>query len=277
MSVYSHSRISTYEQCALKFKYQYIDKIIPLRKETIEAYLGRIVHETLEWLYTQIKNKKTPLIEEVIDYYSKKWEEKYESDTPIIDKRKTQKDYFNKGIKFLIDYYMKYKPFNTNTIEVEKRIVINLDENGKYKIQGFIDRLDYNSEIGEYEIHDYKTTNSVPYKERIDNDRQLALYSIGIKELYGKNVTLVWHFLAHNLKVCSRRTEEQLQELKGKTLSIIKKIESTEEFLPNKSVLCSWCEYKPICPVWGNQPPKTDTQRKLTEKEVREKELDIWD
>src|SRR3989344_3891421 len=183
MSVYSHLRISTYEQCALKFKYQYIDKIIPLRKETIEAYLGRIVHETLEWLYTQIKNKKTPLIEEVIDYYSKKWEEKYESDTPIIDKRKTQKDYFNKGIKFLIDYYMKYKPFNTNTIEVEKRIVINLDENGKYKIQGFIDRLEYNSEIGEYEIHDYKKNNSVPYKERIDNDRQLALYSIGIKEL----------------------------------------------------------------------------------------------
>jgi len=51
---YSHSKLSTFEQCPTKFKYRYIDKIPVEFEKTVEAFLGEIVHETLELLYTEI-------------------------------------------------------------------------------------------------------------------------------------------------------------------------------------------------------------------------------
>ncbi|MBA7628325.1 hypothetical protein ES703_35804 [subsurface metagenome] len=263
MEIYSHSRLSTFEQCRLKYQYKYIDKIIVIEK-SIEAFLGKIVHSTLEWIYTQVKNSKVPTIDEVITHYAVKWEENYKPGIVIVKKELTTTDYFNKGIQFLLNYYTQHKPFGDNTLEVEKRIVIDLDELGKHKIQGFIDRLVHNLEKDEYEIHDYKTGNNLPTQEKIENDRQLALYSIAIKDLFGKEkeVLLVWHYLAHNIKIHSRRTNEQLEQLKKEILELIKKIESTTEFPPNKSVLCDWCEYRSMCSEF-NKPKKEG--------------LDIWD
>jgi len=168
----------------------------------------------------------------------------------IVKENLTPKDYFERGTKFLIDYYNSNKPFDDNTIEIEKRIFIELE--GKYKIQGFIDRLVHNIENNEYEIHDYKTSNNLPKKEQVDNDKQLALYSIAIKEKFGKDkeVSLIWHYLAHDKKINSKRTNEQLEQLKKETIELIKEIEKTTEFPPNKSHLCHWCQYKDICPAW---------------------------
>ena len=257
MPVFSHSRLSTFEQCKLKYKFRYIDKIIPDIEKTIESHLGSVVHSTLEWLYNEVKKKKIPSVDEVVINYSQNWKEDYDEEIPIIKKYMTAKDYFNKGVQFLINYYIKHKPFDDNTLAVEKRILIDLDEEGKYKIIGFIDRLVYNLKTREYEVHDYKTSGRLPSDEQIENDRQLALYSIAIKELYGKEkgVILVWHYLSFNKRIDSRRTNEQLNKLKEDTLKLIKEIEATINFPPKKSNLCHWCEYKPICPAWGNKPP----------------------
>ena len=252
--IYSHSKLSTFEQCPLKYKFKYLDKIKPLIEKTIEAHLGKAVHDTLEWLYNSIKeNKKIPTIDEIITYYSVKWQDEFSDEILIVKKEMSVRDYFNLGIEFLTKYFQRHYPFKENTIECEKMIFLNLDENTK--IQGFIDRLAYNLETGEYEIHDYKTGNHLPTQEKMDNDRQLALYSIAIKELFGKDkeVCLIWHYLAHDQKVCSKRTNEQLEELKKETLELIKEIESKKEFLPNKSKLCDWCGYKEICPAWNSK------------------------
>ena len=40
MVIYSHSRLSTFEQCKLKFKFRYIDKLTPEIENTIEGFLG---------------------------------------------------------------------------------------------------------------------------------------------------------------------------------------------------------------------------------------------
>ena len=250
MAIYSHSKLSTFEQCPLKFKYKYIEKIIPEIEKSIEAHLGSIIHDTLEWLYKEVKVLKLPTIDEVIIYYSKKWHEDFRGEFLIVKKHLTAKDYYNKGIQFLIDYYMQHKPFDDNTLELEKKITIDLDEEGKYKIIGFIDRLAYNLSTREYEVHDYKTANNLPTQEKVDNDRQFALYSIAIKNLFGqdKEVRLIWHYLAHNKKIHIKKTNQQLEQLKQKTLELIKKIESTTEFPGNTSILCEWCEYKNICP-----------------------------
>lgn len=262
--IFSHSRLNAFEQCKLKYKFRYVDGIIPEIEKTIESHLGSVVHKTLEWLYRQVKNKKIPTIDEVIMEYKSSWDDDYEDEIPIVKKNLGAEDYFNKGVKFLIDYYLEHEPFDDNTLEVEEEIIINLDREGNYKIRGFIDRLAYNLKTEEYEVHDYKTSANLPSKETLDKDRQLALYSIAIKERYGKEkkVRLIWHYLSFNKKFHSKRTDEQLEKLKKETLELIKDIESTSEFEPNKSSLCHWCEYKSICPAWGNKPP--EKQMKLS-------------
>jgi len=256
MVIYSHSRLSTFEQCPLKFKYRYLDKIVPEMETTVEAHLGSAVHDVLEWVYNTVLSGKLPSIDDTIGKYTECWEKEWKEEIKIVKKNMTAADYFNKGVKFLIDYYIKHQPFIDGTIELEKRLIINLDSESRYKMQGFVDRLVYNKETGEYEIHDYKTANMLPKREKIETDRQLALYSIGIKSHFNTNanVTLVWHYLAHNLKIVSKRTNEQLEELKQKTIELIKVIETAIDFPPCKSTLCGWCEYKSMCPVWGGKP-----------------------
>ena len=48
MTIYSHSRLSTFEQCALKFKFKYLDKVETDIEQTVEAFLGDFVHRALE-------------------------------------------------------------------------------------------------------------------------------------------------------------------------------------------------------------------------------------
>jgi putative RecB family exonuclease len=58
MTIYSHSRLSCYEQCPRKYKLQYIDRIKIEVKETIELFLGKRVHETLKKLYHDLRYQK---------------------------------------------------------------------------------------------------------------------------------------------------------------------------------------------------------------------------
>lgn len=287
MVIYSHSKLSTFEQCPLKYKLRYIDKIKPEIEKTIEAHLGTSVHDTLEWVYNSIKenSERSITLDEIINHYIDIWKKDLTQDILIVKKQLTQTDYFNKGIQFLADYYQKHYPFKDGTIECEKEITINLDENTQ--IRGFIDRLVYDIENNRYEIHDYKTAGTLPSQEKMDQDRQLALYSIAIKEIYGedKEVLLVWHYLAYNHKIISKRTQEQLEDLKEETKKLIRDIQNTRIFLPSKSILCEWCEYKSICPEWNFEIDSKISEKILSKKvnpfpefDNNEKEkLDIWD
>jgi hypothetical protein len=49
LTEYSHSRISNFENCKRQFRFRYIDEVKSDR-ESIEAYLGKRVHEILERL-----------------------------------------------------------------------------------------------------------------------------------------------------------------------------------------------------------------------------------
>ena len=102
MGRYSHSKLSTFEQCPLKFKYRYIDKIIPEIEKSIEAHLGTAVHDTLEWIYIEVKNGKVPTLDDAIVKYSESWQKDFSDKLVIVKQHLTAKDYYNKGVEFII-------------------------------------------------------------------------------------------------------------------------------------------------------------------------------
>ena len=251
MPLYSHSRLSTYETCPLQYKLQYIDKTKVEAEESIEAFLGKRVHEALEKLYRDFRYSKLFTLDELARYYNNLWDKNWNDAVVISKKDYSAKNYKDTGIKCIEDYYSRYAPFNhAVTMGIEEPISFSLSGDRKYKIRGFIDRLDRTKD-NIYEVHDYKTSGSLPLQEYVDDDRQLALYEIGIREKFPdvKEVRLVWHYLIFDTEISSKRTPEQLLDLRKETIALIDTIEVDKEFKHKESNLCEWCDYWAYCPA----------------------------
>lgn len=254
MTVYSHSRLSCFEQCSQKYKLQYVDKVETEVEGSVEAFLGTQAHETLEKLYKDLMHQKTNTLPDLLDFLRAQWAKNWSDSIVIVNKEYNSENYQKMAEKYISDYYYRYKPFDQGrTIALEQRILINLDESGEFKLQGFIDRLTEKKD-GFYEIHDYKTNSRLPLPEYIKTDRQLALYSIGVKNQYPDvaHVRLIWHFLKFDKEIDSTRTDSELALLKKDTIALIEKIEREETFAASPSFLCEWCEFKPLCRQWSH-------------------------
>ena len=251
MPLYSHSRLSTYETCPLQYKLKYIDKIEVEEEGGIEAFLGSRVHDTLERLYKDLRYSKLLTLDELVTFYNAQWDKNWNNAVVIRKKELSAQNYKDTGVKCIKNYYSKYAPFNQGvTMGIEELISFSLSEDSGYKIRGYIDRLDRTKD-NIYEIHDYKTSGSLPLQKDRDNDRQLALYEIGIREKYPdvKEVKLIWHYLVFDTEIASQRTPAQLEDLRKGTIALIDRIEADTEFKHKESNLCDWCDYWAYCPA----------------------------
>jgi putative RecB family exonuclease len=249
MPLYSHSRLSTYENCPQQYKLKYVDKIELLEgTEGIEKFLGSRVHETLDKLYKELILTKLNSLDELITYYDEQWDKNWHENVVICKKEFTKDNYRNAGKAGIANYYRRHHPFNqSRTLATELPISFKIED---YTIRGVIDRLS-NIEEGLYEIHDYKTSGYIPSQDRLDDDRQLALYQIGIKEKFrdAQDIILKWHYLLFDKELTSQRSDNQLDDLKQQVISLIKTIEKDSVFKPVESKLCDWCEYPQYCPA----------------------------
>ncbi len=254
MVLYSHSRISTFQQCPYRFKLKYIDKVKPEVEQTVEAFMGTIVHDTLEKLYKDAGFHKLPSKQELLMYYNALWAKNWSKAIAVVRKDYSPENYRMMGEKYVADYYGRHYPFDqAKTVGLEQRILIDLDGDGRYKLQGYIDRLAYLGD-GSYEIHDYKTSSRLPLREYLKEDRQLALYALAVLKNYpnAKDAKLVWHFLKFDEDIVLKKTEEELEELRKSVISDIREIESAREYPTKTSTLCDWCEFRPVCPEWAH-------------------------
>ena len=105
MTTYSHSKISSFEQCPLKFKFHYIDKIETEIEQSIEGYMGNMVHETLEKLYIYLKFQRVPDLNELISFYNHKWVIEWKEGIVVVRKDYNSEDYRKMGEKYITDYY----------------------------------------------------------------------------------------------------------------------------------------------------------------------------
>jgi len=250
MPIYSHSQLSMYEDCPLKYKLRYRDRI-KRDIEGVEGFLGTRVHETLKKCYDDIRFTRVNTLNDLLAYYNKIWQENWHDSIVINRQELTPEDYRTLGEKLIGTYYKRYSPFDSDiTIGTEMGLNFSLDDDNKYRMTGYIDRLSRDKD-DVYEIHDYKTSAYLLSQEQTDNDRQLALYQIGVQKKWPhvSNIRLIWHYLAFDTELVSYRTPEAISNLVQDTKSLIDEIESAQGFPPRESGLCAWCEYPDLCPL----------------------------
>ena len=241
---FSYSQLNTFKTCPQKYKIIYLDGV---RKEheSIEGFMGKVVHETLEWLYNS-ENIIKPYItfDSLCRAYDDQWVKKWHTNIFIANARNKSAYYYSIGKRCLSNYYSQYGPsFNqlVEGTEVELKFII-----GDYTFRGIIDRLDH-PEPGKWVVHDYKTSKHPKSERQAKNDIQLALYHIAVEQNYDEvnDLSLTWHFLRFGSEVTVFHTRDQLEKLKKKLIRIVEKIVQykTNEinFLPNETMLCNWC------------------------------------
>ena len=255
MPVYSHSGLSSFESCPRQFWYRYIGKPEVTEAETVEAFLGSRVHETLEELYRLRLGGRVLAERETLAWYDAAWERQWSDGVRILSRRYSADDYRRVGREALAAYHRRHRPFDVpRTLRVEAKVTVDLDGSGRYRMRGFVDRVARRDD-GTYEVHDYKTSGHLPTQADADADRQLALYQIGLAGLWPdvERVDLVWHYLRFDTDLVSRRTPAQLDELRAACIETIADIEARgrdEGAFPTcPSRLCDWCEYNAICPA----------------------------
>jgi len=227
--------------------------------------MGDMVHQALEKLYSMLKFQKTMSVEEVIIFYNQLWKKEYVPEILVAKASQglTAEDYRKMGEKFLIDYYFKHTPFNDLTIiGLETQDRMTLPDGNSWHVR--IDKLGFDSE-GNYYVCDYKTNSRMKAQSEADSDRQLAMYSIWVRNKFkdARRVILRWHMLAFNSDVDSSRTDKELNHLQNEIVEKIKEIESATQFPTNKTALCNYCVFKDICPVFGHKT-MTEEQTSLS-------------
>jgi putative RecB family exonuclease len=257
--LYSHSRVACFEQCPLKFKFAYVEKPSLEVPEGIEAFLGTLVHESLQMLYNLQLSGKLLNRERLLEHFCEEWEKRLPADVRVVRRDLEADDYRRVGLRCLALYYDHYHPFDQGvTLSTEQRLTFALGGHDGPDLVAYIDRL-VRTAPGVFEIHDYKTSGRLPSREAIETDNQLALYEIALRRTWPapvKVAELVWHYLRFDTELRCRRTSEQLQKVEHETLKTIASIDKAIDndlFPPHEGPLCPWCDFRPLCPVFAHE------------------------
>ena len=248
MPSFSHSKLTTYQQCPQKYKFRYVDEIPPPVR-SIELHLGDTVHQALEQLYADALLGKLHSSDEILAFYREKWDEGYSPLMRIVRSGTNARTYLELGRQMLLAYHKRFYPFNeSTTLELEEKFSFPLSDG--HEIRGIIDRL-ARAEDGSLEIHDYKTSRRFPSPSQVGSDMQLALYELALRQRWpdAQQITLIWHYLTFDQAITIAKTLRQLEMVKQKTLDLISRIEATTSFPTQVTPLCDWCEYKEMCPA----------------------------
>lgn len=106
--------------------------------------------------YDDLKYTKLNSLSDLLAYFDKLWQKNWHDAVTITRPRLTGEHYRALGERLIETYYQRYAPFDSDvTIGTEMRFNFCLDEDGKYRIQGKVDRLSRTHD-GTYQVHEYK-------------------------------------------------------------------------------------------------------------------------
>lgn len=258
MPVYSHSRLSAFENCPLQYRFRYIDRV-RTDFESIDAFAGKRVHEVLQEVYSDLGRARAEGLAAARARYNRLWDDCLTSNVRVVRPDLDQGWYRRLGERCVENYWNRNYPFRidpSQIIGIELKVELSLDPGGRYRMVGYVDRAQH-AGPGLIEIHDYKTTLTLPRPGSLRFDRQLPLYEIALRQQFPqtREVRLIWHFLAHETEVVETRRPEDLERVKRSAVSLIQNVERAYEFPSKKGPLCAWCEYQEVCPEWRSEKP----------------------
>lgn len=232
----SYSKLSIFKECPFKYKCLYIDNLWHMKKDRPYLSMGNSVHLALRDFF-QVRNKSLRTLQNLAKLLKRHWISKGYKD------EEEEKEYARRAWEMLSQFHETYDPYII-PLMVERNFSATIEDNLIFSVR--IDRVDKLNNGG-YELIDYKTGKNTDI-EKEEQDLQVTIYYLALQHRYRIRATrFTYYFLEDNKRVTTSRSEEQIQEGLTGIKGFVRKIESTQEFLPTPNPFCSFCDFAEMC------------------------------
>tara|TARA_Y100000310_G_C20666165_1_gene807609 strand:+ start:622 stop:1383 length:762 start_codon:yes stop_codon:yes gene_type:complete len=239
ISTVSNSKLNSFQQCRLKYRYRYVDRINgpkPLNQNALN--FGSYIHKIFE---DGVKASTREELNKLADEFKKTYNIKNEDDRTRI----------------CIDNFLRFNASLSENISTEQRFELELKED--ITLNGIIDRVIKGKEGG-YLVIDYKTSKREKSKVELFQDDQLKGYVLAVHKLYGVplgNITAAHYYPLTNNFVSVRYSPNQINAHIKKVVDEVWRIRKCKktDLTASRNEFCNWCEYKTLCPVF--EKPET--------------------
>ena len=269
----SPSKVSTFTDCALAFRFSAIDKIP--QPPTVATVKGTLVHAALERLLALDASDRT--IENAIACLTAasaeldadpEWQE-------LALNTEDQASFFRDANVLVQKYFEIENPQHIDPIGLELHVEheLTMANGSSFTLRGIIDRLERNAE-GQLVVSDYKTGKAPAESYQQSRLTGVHIYAYLCEQIYGERpakVQLLFLGGAPTI-VDTTPTEQSTRQIERKVTSIWSAIETAcerDDFRPKQSRLCSWCAYQQWCPAFGGDPEAARAAFEGVERPVR--------
>lgn len=243
----SASDIDLYRTCPLKYKFARVFAIP--QEPTINQRFGILVHQVLERFHAEeirardgggdLGGARPGSLERLLALFEAGWRRTGfgSSDDEL--------QYRDRAVAALARYHERHRAGASRPVWIERGFSFQV---GPHQLRGRVDRVDERAD-GAYELIDYKTGEQRA-PARGGDDLQLALYRLAAREAWELEATLgsYWYVLADE-RVPVAAAPDDAERVERTVLEVAAGIEA-QDFEPRPSYeICSWCDYRLICPA----------------------------
>lgn len=254
----SPSKVSTFTDCALSFRFSAIDKIP--QPPTVATVKGTLVHSALERLLALDAPHRTvdAALDCLADAATRLDADPEWVQLALDDAERTT--FLRDADQLVRRYFELEDPTGIDPIGLELQVEHQLPvpSGATVTLRGIIDRLERDTE-GRMVVSDYKTGRAPAEGYQHSRLTGVHIYAYLCEQIYGERPAKVrlLYLGGSPTVVETAPTEQSTRQIERKVTSIWSAIETAcerDDFRPKKSRLCSWCAYQQWCPAFGGDP-----------------------
>jgi len=233
----SASDLSLYLTCPLKYKFARVFGIP--QEPTINQRFGILFHNVLERFHKEPPENP----EEGLPVLERLFEEGWRrTGFGSSDDELQFRDRAREALRL---YWERERESEGEPVWLEKKFDFRV---GDHHVRGRVDRVDRLPD-GDYELIDYKTGERKSADD-LDDDLQLALYRMAAREAWGiEAASGSYYYVLDAEKVPAPVRPDDAERVERTVLQVGEGILS-QDFEPRPSpTVCSWCDYRLICPA----------------------------
>jgi CRISPR/Cas system-associated exonuclease Cas4 (RecB family) len=246
----SASRLGTWLQCRLKFKFRYLDGIA--KPPTPALHVGSVIHTVLQQ-WSLARWRRVPLDDETVGgIFNHAWQVWQEEQDIAWD---GEEDSIKANAVATLRLYLRETPIppDEKPEAVEVGVEMDLASHGLPMLVGILDLVRQGGRIV-----DFKTTGKTPDPEMLlhTTEVQLTAYAMLYREATGRRESgIELHHLVR-LKTpkiviteAGPATERQISRFFHLAESYVRGLEA-EDFVPSPGFACAACDYFKECRAW---------------------------
>jgi DNA helicase II / ATP-dependent DNA helicase PcrA len=245
----SASDLDLYRICPLKYKFA---RVFAIPEEpTINQRFGILIHQVLQRFHGDELREEVPSAEDGEEVERREgldrllWLFEAGWRRAGFGAGDDELQYRDRAVSALTRYWERHVHSDTTPIWLERAFSFGI---GSHQLRGRIDRVDRLPDGG-YELIDYKTGKPSAAPALV-GDLQLALYRLGAREAWQIEAEAgsYWYVLEDE-KVSVPSAPDDRERVERTVIDVAEGIQA-QDFEPKPSYeICSWCDYRLICPA----------------------------